>query len=149
MQWQRIEKPDFGYAVHVPQGWEERPPDLENSPWETARFGDPVDRRQSIIVFRHPVRPGRDAAEVAEAVQSTLEAAGYLDFRITAATVAGGPGARLDCARHDAGRVYAVREFFAVAGGASFCVGCGSTVPEQDDSLVVTIAERMELLDAG
>jgi hypothetical protein len=62
VQWQRIEKPDFGYAVHVPDGWDERPPDLKNSPWETARFTQPADRRHSLIVFRGPTRPGRDAA---------------------------------------------------------------------------------------
>ena len=22
IQWQRVEKPDFGYAAHVPHGWE-------------------------------------------------------------------------------------------------------------------------------
>jgi hypothetical protein len=46
VQWQRVEKPDFGYAAHVPPDWEEYPPNLKNSPFETARFADPADRRQ-------------------------------------------------------------------------------------------------------
>src|SRR5437764_6559830 len=45
VQWQRIEKTDFGYAISVPAGWTERPPDLKNSPLETARFGEETDRR--------------------------------------------------------------------------------------------------------
>ena len=44
MEWQRIEKPEFGYAAHVPRGWDEHPPNLKNSPFETARFVDPTDR---------------------------------------------------------------------------------------------------------
>ena len=53
MQWQRVEKEQFGYAVHVPPGWVEREVDLHNSPWETARFVDPADRRHSEIGRAH------------------------------------------------------------------------------------------------
>ncbi|GLY71651.1 hypothetical protein Atai01_82700 [Amycolatopsis taiwanensis] len=35
IEWQRVEKPDFGYAVRIPSGWEVRPPNLKDSPWET------------------------------------------------------------------------------------------------------------------
>src|SRR5690348_8123622 len=99
MQWQRIEKPDFGYAVHVPDDWQERPPDLRNSPWETARFVQATDRGHSVIVFRSPVRRGRDAAEVAEHARTALEAIGFTGSRITEARVAGLPGALLRCAK--------------------------------------------------
>ncbi|GAA4630660.1 hypothetical protein GCM10023196_056870 [Actinoallomurus vinaceus] len=147
MQWQRIEKSDFSYAVHVPRGWEEREPNLKNSPWETARFVDPDDRRHSLIVFRQPVRPGRSASEIAEGAQHSLAGVGFVDFEISDVTVAGQAGARLDCARHDAGRTWAVREYFVVVDGVGFCLGCGSAVPEEDDPLFRSIAERLELLD--
>ncbi|WP_345367114.1 hypothetical protein [Actinoallomurus liliacearum] len=52
VQWQRIEKPDFGYVVHVPHDWQEREPNLANSPWETARFVDPQDRRHVLPGMR-------------------------------------------------------------------------------------------------
>jgi hypothetical protein len=146
MQWQRIAKPDYGYAVHVPHGWDERPPNLKNSPWETARFGDPADRQHLVIVFRGPARPGSTAAETAEVVQVSLEAAGFGDFQITDARVAGLTGARLDCAVRDAGRTWAVREYFVVAGDVRFTLGCGSSVPEQDDPLFTSIADRFEML---
>ena len=147
MTWQRIEKSDFGYAIHMPQGWDERQPNLKNSPWETARFVQTTDRRHSVVMFRHPIRPGRSATDVAETVQETLRAAGFEDFQVSDAEVAGRSGARLDCLRRDAGRVWAVREYFVVTEGVSFCVGCGTAVPEEDDHLFAEIAERLELLD--
>jgi hypothetical protein len=146
MQSQRIERTDFGYAVHIPQVWEERPPNLRNSPWETARFGDPDDRRTLLIVFRGPVRPGRTAVEVAAQARTALEATGFVDFQIGEATVAGRSGAELSCAMHDLGRVWAVREYFVVQDGASFTLGCGSSVPAETGPLFTAMAERFELL---
>ncbi len=146
MQWQRITKPTFGYAVHVPQGWDERPPNLKNSPFETARFVDPADRRHSVIVFRGMPRPGVTPLEVAEHVQVSLEANGFGDFQITEAEIAGRSGARLDCAKHDAGRVWAVREYIVVQGADRFVLGCGSSMPEEDDALFTAMAGHFEIL---
>jgi hypothetical protein len=147
MQWQRVEKPDFGYAVHIPQGWDERPPDLKNSPWETARFGDQADRRHTVIVFRHPT--AHSPAEVAERARTTLEARGFADFEVTDTEVAGRPGARLDCAKQDAGRVWAVREYFVSHGDVVFCLGCGSAVPDEDHEMFTAMAETLELMEIG
>jgi hypothetical protein len=147
VQWQRIEKPDFGYAIHVPEGWDERPPNLKNSPWETARFGDPTDRRHTVIVFRSLTRPGVPPADAIEGVQASLETAGFTDFDIADAEFAGRPAIRLDCARHDAGRVWAVREYFLVQDTVRFTLGCGSAVPEEDEPLFTAMAERFEVLN--
>lgn len=146
MQWQRIAKPEFGYAVHVPPGWDEHPPNLKNSPFETARFVDPGDRRHSLTVFRGMPRPGVTPLQVAEHVQHSLEANGFGDFRITEAQVAGQPAARLDCAKHDAGRVWAVRQYIVIHGTDRLVLGCGSSMPEEDDALFTTMAERFEIL---
>ncbi len=148
MQWQRIEKTDFGYAISVPAGWAEQPPNLKNSPLETARFGDDSDRRHGVTVFRGPTRPGRTAAEIAELAQPSLERAGFVDFVVTDVEVAGRPGARLDCARHDAGRVWAVQEYFLNEAHASFCLGCGTSIPDEDAALFAEIVARFEVLDA-
>jgi hypothetical protein len=149
MQWQRIDKPDFGYAVHVPTGWDERPPNLKNSPWETARFGERSDRRHSLIVFRSPNRLARTAAAIAENAQSSLQNLGFTGFRITDTLVGGREGSLLECALHDAGRVWAVREYFVIHGEVHFCLGCGSAVPEEDEALFTAMAERFEIFDAG
>ena len=147
--WQRIEKAAFGYAVQVPEGWVEHPPNLKNSPFETARFIDPADRRHSVTVFRGMPQPGVSALQVAEQIQVTLEASGFGDVRIAVAEVAGQSGARLDCAKHDAGRVWAVREYIAVRGPDRFILGCASAAPDEDDPLFTAIADRFEILNPG
>ena len=149
VQWQRIEKTDFGYAISVPEGWTERPPDLKNSPLETARFGEETDRRHGVTVFRGPVRPGRTAAEIAELARPSLEHAGFVDFVVTDAEIGGRPGARLDCARHDAGRVWAVQEYFVTDGRVSFCLGCGTSMPDEDAALFAEIVARFEVLEVS
>ncbi|HEX6470851.1 MAG TPA: hypothetical protein VF069_17250 [Streptosporangiaceae bacterium] len=148
MRWQRIEKTEFGYAVHVPEGWQERQPDLKNSPWETARFVDPADRRHSVIVFRGMAMPGPlRAVEVAERVRTSLEGAGFGDFAISETSVGGRPGARIECAKHDAGRIWAVRQYVVVHEGVRFVLGCGTSVPEEDDPLFTVMSERLEILE--
>jgi hypothetical protein len=148
MQWQRVEKTSYGYAVQVPEGWVEREADLRNSPWETARFVDPADRRHSVIVFRHPVGPQRAAADMASGAQAALVAAGFVELEISEAELGGRGGARLDCAKHDAGRVWAVREYFAVNEGIGFCLGCGSAAPDEDEPLFAEMARTFEILPA-
>lgn len=71
-------------------------------------------------------RPVRSATEIAEGAQHSLAQVGFVDFAISDVTIARRAGARLDCARHDAGRTWAVREHFVVENGVSFCLGCGS-----------------------
>ena len=147
MSWQRFEKPLFAYAVRVPEGWVERDPDPKNSPWETARYVDPADRRHSVIVFRNPVGPQRVAADMAERAQPSLAASGFTEFAIADASWAGDhTGVRLDCAKRDAGRVWAVREYFLVIDGVGFCLGLGSAAPEEDDPLFTEIARTFEIL---
>lgn len=147
--WRRVEKPEFGYAVSVPYGWAERPPDPANSPLETARFADPEDPRHSLIVFRGRPRPGVTALRAAEATEPVLRAAGFDGFALSAEDIAGRDGARLECARHDAGRTWAVREYFVVHDDVRFVLGCGSAVPDEDDRLFAAIAGGFEILTAG
>ena len=150
MQWQRIEKPEFGYAAQVPEGWDESPPNMKVSPWETARFGDPADRRHNFTVYRAPAPPVLTATEMAGSIQARLEGLGFGGFQITSTQVAGRAGARLDCAKHDAGRIWSVRYYFLVArDNVRFTLGLGSFMLEEDDWLFTAMAERFEILDLG
>jgi hypothetical protein len=147
MSWQRMEKTDFGYAMSVPDGWVEREVDLKNSPWETARFVEPSDRRHSVIVFRNPVGPQRAAIDVAERARTALTVTGFGELEIVDAEWAGASGQRLDGVKRDAGRVWAVREYFLVTDeGIGFCLGFGSAVPEEDDALFTEMARTFEVL---
>jgi hypothetical protein len=148
VNWQRVEKTTYGYAVRIPEDWVEREVDLRNSPWETARFVDPADRRHSVIVFRNPIGPGRTAADMARRAQTSLAANGFGELEIADAEWGGRAGVRLDCAKRDVGRVWAVREYFAVADGIGFCLGCGSAAPEEDEPLFAEMARTFELLPA-
>jgi hypothetical protein len=146
--WRQVAKPEFGFAVWVPEHWEERAPNLRNSPWETARFTEPGDRRHTVIVFRNPVFRPRTAREHAEAIKESLTGAGFVDFEIAEVPVAGRSGARVDCARHDAGRVWAVREYLVPTDEAVFCLGLGSAIPEDDLALFDELAARFEVTAA-
>lgn len=146
MQWQRMEKAEYGFAVQIPEGWAEREVDLRNSPWETARFVEPSDRRHSVIVFRNPVGPQRTAGDMVERAQSSLTANGFGEMEVADAEWAGRSGVRLDCAKHDADRVWAVREYFLVEDGVGFCLGFGSAVPEEDDAVFGEMARMFEIL---
>jgi hypothetical protein len=42
-----------------------------------------------------------------------------------------------------------VREYFVVHGDVRFLVGCGSSVPGEDEELFATVAERFDLLDTA
>ena len=86
--------------------------------------------------------------EAALICRLTLEAAGFGDFEITEAEVAGQPGARLDCVKRDADRTWAVREYFVGRDDSHFVLGCGSSVPDEDDALFTQIAERFEFLSS-
>lgn len=143
--WRQVVKPEYGYAVWVPLNWEERPPNLKNSPWETARFAEPDDRRHSVIVFRTPVFRRRTPLEHAESIRESLAGAGFAEFEIVETTVAGRPGVRLDCARRDAGRVWSVREYLVRTDEASFCLGLGSAIPDEDGALFDELAARWEV----
>ncbi len=149
MNWQRVEKTTYGFAIFVPEGWVEREVDLRNSPWETARFVDPADRRHSVIVFRNPVGPRSTAAEVALRARAALEATGFGESAISDAEWGGRAGVRLDCAKRDAGRVWAVREYFAVSDGVGFCLGCGSAAPEEAEPMFEEMARTFEVLPAA
>ncbi|ADP84862.1 hypothetical protein [Pseudofrankia inefficax] len=146
--WRQVEKPEYGYSVWVPSHWAERPPNLKNSPWETARFAEPDDRRHSVIVFRNPVFRSQTPLEHAESIRESLTSAGFAEFELTETTVASRPGARIDCVRRDAGRVWAVREYLVHTGEAVLCLGLGSAAPDEDDALFDELAARWEVTAA-
>ncbi|GLY82686.1 hypothetical protein [Actinoallomurus iriomotensis] len=109
-------------------------------------MGQRTDRRHSLIVFRAANRRTGRPGDIAAGARTSLESSGFTDFRITDARVGGREGALLECALHDAGRVWAVREYFVAVDGVHFCLGLGSSVPEEDAALFGEIAARFEIL---
>lgn len=146
MEWQRIEKPEYGYAIGLPVGWTEQPPDLRNSPLETARFVDPEDRRHSLIVFRSMPALGTTARRLADGTQRVLELKGWLDLSVTEATFGGATGIRLDAVKRDAGREMAIRQYFVAVGEVGLILASNTIAPDEDDALLTEISVRFEIL---
>lgn len=144
--WRRIEKPEFGYTVSIPGGWVETPPDLRNSPWETARFGTPEDRRHDVVVFRQPVISGQTAADIVANAKSHLEGYGFGEFHVEHVTVASREGLRLDFATTDAERTWSSQQYYFVDGNACFCVGYGSTAPEEIREIIDAMVASFALM---
>jgi hypothetical protein len=145
----RVEKPEYGFAVSVPEEWRELSPDARNSPWEVARFSGPRPGGGVgiCLVFRNPKAPNADAHAFAEGVQPGLEHSGFGNFRLMDAVVAGRPGARLDFDRPSPnGGIWAVRHYFLVVGDVPFCVSFGTTAPDEDRGLLDALIARFELL---
>jgi hypothetical protein len=108
-------------------------------------FGESYTAAHSVIVFRHLLSPGRTAADMAERAQPSLVAAGFGDFHLLDTELGGRAAVRLDFARHDTGRVWAVSEYFVAHDGIGFCLGCGSSVPDEDEAVFTTMADLFEV----
>lgn len=146
MEWQRFEKLEYGYTIDLPARWVEQPPDLKNSPLETARFADPQDRRHSVIVFRSMPIPGSTARDLAERAQSSLERHGWLELTLIDARVGAENGVRLDAVKRDAGRVMALREYFIAHDPVGLILATNTTAFDEDEPLISAIAERFVFL---
>jgi hypothetical protein len=144
--WRRIDRSEYGYAIHIPEAWDESPPNLRNSPWEVARYGDKGDRRRGVIVFRNPQRPGWDARDVAEEAREMLEVSGFGNFSLQDTMLGDMPAARLDCDRRDAGRIWAVRQYIVALEAVHLNFSSGTSTPEDDGALLDAMAERYEVL---
>jgi len=114
---------------------DESPPNLRNSPWLVARYGEKSDRRRGLIVFRNPQKPGHDARDVAEEARPNLEAGGFGNFSLQDTMLGDMPAARLDFDRRDAGRIWAVREYFVALETVHLTFGSGTSTPEDDGAL--------------
>jgi len=146
MEWQRFEKPDYGYTIDLPRRWIEQPPDLKNSPLETARFVDPEDRRHSVSVFRSMPAPETTAERLAERAQSALERHSWTEFTVAADTIGSEPGLRLNTVKRDAGRVMALRQYFVARGDVGLILAANTVAAEEDDALLTEISERFGVL---
>ncbi len=144
--WHRIEKPDYGYAISIPEGWIETPPNLRSNPWETVRFGSPEDRRHDVVVFRQPVIPGQTVADIVANSKTHLEGYGFSSFHVENVTVASRDGMRLDFAATDVGRNWSIQEYFVVEGEACFCLGFGSSDPEEIQDIIDAMLASLAIL---
>ena len=145
----RVEKAEFGYAVHIPDDWTEVRPDLFNSEWEVGHFMSPGPRYRSCRVFRTPQEQQSDLTMVARSDAVELARSGYGNFRHAAIRLAGRRAAWLafDRATPD-GRVWSCRYHYVAAAGMRFCLALGTWAIDEDGPLQATLAARFELIGA-
>ena len=146
----RIEKPEYGFAISLPEHWQEEPPDPGNSPWEVARFRGTQPAlpglMRNCLVFRNPTRRGVDARTSARNNQPPLERAGFGNFRFHDAVIASRPGARIDFDQPTPSGIWSCRHYHLVLEEATFCVAFGTTQPDEDTALLDALAGSFELI---
>jgi hypothetical protein len=140
-----VERPEHGFALEVPSGWEELLPNRRANPWEVARFVEIGDRRHFVSVSRR-VAPSLTASDLADEARTLLAGLGYGGFQLSKSAIAGQAALRMDCEQRDAGRMWAARWYFATAGGTHQVLGLETAIPEQDQELFDRIAAGFRLL---
>jgi hypothetical protein len=146
-QLRRIEKPEYGFALSLPDDWREEPADPFNSWAEVARFAGPGPGTRGCLVFRNATQPGIDAPTVARRVVRVLEQSGFGNFRHLDTVLAGRPGARLDFDKPAPSGVWSVRHYFVIERDTPFCVSFGTSALEQDAALIDTLAATFTFLE--
>src|SRR5688572_24105852 len=76
----RTEKPEYGFAIHLPADWREEAPDPFNSEWEVARFVSPGPVTRNCLVFRSPKAPDATLDTIARTVEARLTSTGFGNF---------------------------------------------------------------------
>lgn len=145
----RVERPEHGFTIEVPQDWPDEPPDLSNSPSEVARFRlHDGDAWHLVLVFRRTDDTEPQVWLAANAARGRLKRSGFTHMNLAECEWGGGDGVRIDCQREFAGPggLWTVREYFAVASGVVYVLGVGTNRPLDDGPLFDEIASRFELL---
>jgi hypothetical protein len=143
----RIEKADLGFVVHIPDDWQEFPPQLTNSPFEVARFHYRDGGRHVCLVFRQPGSTDLDPHIPAEEERVVLERKSFEHFRFEDLEIAGRPAVRMDFDRADLPiGMWWAREYFVVARNVVYILGLGSTDIVGDQAVFNGMAEHFEVL---
>ena len=146
---------DYGFTLDVPVEWQELEPDLNNGPFEIARFArDPMDFMQGGILVFKP-QPG-DPRSVAESNKADLETKDFGNFAITERDLSGRNVVRLDFDKpkskrwshpHSPVQHHWVRSYFVPVGEHLFVVGLSSPVPENDRLLFDKVAASFNAIE--
>jgi hypothetical protein len=132
----RVDKPDLGLTVFVPDDWAEFPPQPANNPYEVARFQHhEAAARRICLIFRHPGSTGLSPQVPAGLVRAKREASRFCfaNFTTEELDVAGWPAVRMeyDSDQFDFGRWF-VRDYFLVVRNVVVEFSLGTTAPADD-----------------
>jgi hypothetical protein len=119
----RVEKPEFGFAVHVPVDWPELTPQPNNSGYERARFAYRDERRHNCQVFLSEGSTGLDPRVRAEDARVMLAERDFEHFVFDRTEIAGCPAVRLDFDIARDWGLWSVRQYYVSAGNLIYTLG--------------------------
>lgn len=141
----RVEKPEFGFAISIPEDWPEFAPE-PNPPYQVARFSYNDGIRHVCFVYRRPGATGLDPSVAANADRPVLEQLGFANLTDSRCEVAGLPAARLDGDKTDIYGAWFVRGFYIPMSNLVYNIGLGSGAIDADDDTFDTIINSFEPL---
>lgn len=142
-----ISKPELGLHFGVPEGWEEFPPVLSNSPYEVTRFARQDHAAHMCVVFRMPGSDGLDPKGMAERAQAKQKAKGFDNFRLTRVEVGERPGVLLSFDKKTDRGAWTAREYFVSVGSLVYCLGLGTGDADGDELTFDAMAEHFVITD--
>jgi hypothetical protein len=141
----RVERPEHGFAVHVPEHWQELPLEPADTPYEVARFGYKDPNEHLCMVFRDEGAFGH-VSEIAERARTALEARGFSHFVMSDAEMAGREAVRLDFDNVHGGELWSVSDYVVKAGDLVYILGVGTSEPDKDAPVFDEMLRRFELI---
>lgn len=131
-----------GFALQLPEGWREVPPDITASHWQVATFRDEAGRLTAGLLLT-PAQ-GRSIADIAEEIRSGYEANGVEGLDSRTIPLAGHKAYRLE----GRGGGFCVVEYILVADDRTYRLALRTDDLEADRATLDQIATSLRLIGA-
>src|SRR5262245_8825261 len=143
----RVEKPDLGFALQVPEDWQEQPSNPAVGS-EVARFSSRQGNSvRLLLVFWSPMRSQLTPRAQAESMLPGIESQGYRELVLSDVRIANRPAIRLDCERRRDAEIFSVQGYLVFAGRGFFAIALGTHDLDRDRELLDGMADRFEVLE--
>ena len=120
--------PDFNFELDIPELWYTSPPDFNNSPYETIRFGSQQGGSHLLIIYRNPGSSNKNFKEVYDYTQEMRVKEGYRNFITAETTIDSKDVIMLDFDRPMGnGGIWSCRHYFIPDGNYTYILGFGTS----------------------
>jgi hypothetical protein len=143
------ERPEWKFAVDVPERWNSFPPEPTNSPNEVIRFASNEGGMHILIIFRQHHNPSGDLGLEwhVEKVKQVLTSKGFSNF-VTAETIIGSQKAlTLDFDKPQEDGTWSCRHYFVTEGTLVFALGFGTSRKASMVDLFDRMAKSFKILE--
>jgi hypothetical protein len=140
----RVERPEHGFAVYVPEHWQELPLEPADAPYEVARFGYKDPKGHLCMVFRDEGPLGH-ISDIAARARTALEVRGFSHFVLSDVEMAGREAVRLDFESVQKEGLWRVSDYLVKADNLVYILGVGTSEPDKDAPVFDEMLRRFEL----